>query len=190
MNKDKNFYRAKYQGLRVKLLQQEVYNLSEKIFSLIKKIPLREKNTFHVFMSSNQKKEVDTRKILSYLHSLNKIIATSKILPDKNLAHLRVDKKTSFIESSYNILEPDSSEEIPSAELDVIFVPLLCFDKQGNRVGYGGGYYDKFLSKTKNSVLKIGLSFFEPVDLINGINKLDVPLDMCITPEKVYDFRK
>ena len=70
------------------------------------------------------------------------------------------------------------------------YIPLLCFDKNGNKVGYGGGYYDKFLSKTENAVMKIGLSFFEPVDHIDGITELDVPLDICVTSEKVYDFRK
>ena len=75
------------------------------------------------------------------------------------------------------------------AEIDVVFIPLLCFDKKGNRVGYGGGYYDKFLTKTKSSCLKIGLSFFEPVDFIKGINMNDIPLDMCVTPEKLYNFR-
>ena len=75
------------------------------------------------------------------------------------------------------------------SEIDVVFIPLLCFDKHGNRVGYGGGYYDKFLTKTKSSCLKIGLSFFEPVDFIQGINMNDIPLDMCVTPEKLYNFR-
>ncbi len=140
-------------------------------------------------MSSNEKKEVETNKLLSYLYSLNKIVATSKIIHNKDLIHLHITNQTKFVKNSYNILEPDSLQEIASDEIDIIFIPLLCFDKQGNRVGYGGGYYDKFLAKTKKSVLKIGLSFFEPVELIDGINKYDVPLDMCVTPEKAYDFR-
>ncbi len=190
MNKDKNYYRLKYKGLRIKLSQNEVASLSEKIFSFITTIPIWEKTTFHIFMSSDKKKEVETKEILSYLYSLNKTVATSKILPNKNLIHLRIHKTTKFIENSYKILEPDSVEEIVSNELDVIFIPLLCFDMKGNRVGYGGGYYDRFLSNTKASCIKIGLSFFEPVKLIAATNKFDVPLDICVTPEKVYDFRK
>ena len=121
---------------------------------------------------------------------LNKIVVTSKTLSNKNLIHVRINNKTNFIENSYKILEPDSSDEIASTELDVIFIPLLCFDMQGNRVGYGGGYYDRFLCNTKDSCVKIGLSFFEPVNLIEGINQFDVPLDLCVTPEGIYDFRK
>ena len=190
MNKDKNYYRLKYKGLRIKLSQNEVASLSEKIFSFITTIPIWEKTTFHIFMSSDKRKEVETKEILSYLYSLNKTVATSKILPNKNLIHVRINNKTNFIENSYKILEPDSSDEIASTELDVIFIPLLCFDMKGNRVGYGGGYYDRFLSNTKDSCIKVGLSFFESVKLIEGTNKFDVPLDICVTPEKVYDFRK
>ena len=89
----------------------------------------------------------------------------------------------------FKILEPDSTKEILPAEIEVVFIPLLCFDKHGNRVGYGGGYYDRFLTKTRRSCLKIGLSFFEPVDFIEGISKTDITLDMCVTPEKLYNFR-
>ena len=190
MIKNKKFYREKYQALRMKLLKEEIYDLSDKIFSILKTIPVWEKNTYHLFISSKQKNEVETKKILSYLYDLGKVVVTSKMLPDKKLIHLRVNQSTRFIQNDYNILEPDSSEEILPTDLDVVIIPLLCFDKNGNRVGYGGGYYDKFLSKTKNAVIKIGLSFFEPVDQIDGITKLDVPLDICVTSEKVYDFRK
>ena len=190
MNKDKNFYRIEYKGLRMELSKNEVSSLSDKIFSFIKKIPLWDKTTFHVFISSNKKKEVETKELLSYLYSLNKTVVTSKILANKNLIHVRINNTTNFIENSYKILEPDSSDEIASTELDVIFIPLLCFDTKGNRVGYGGGYYDRFLYNTKDSCIKIGVSFFEPVPLIKGTNKFDVPLDLCVTPEKLYDFRK
>tara|TARA_B100001079_G_scaffold103230_1_gene88609 strand:- start:937 stop:1467 length:531 start_codon:yes stop_codon:yes gene_type:complete len=174
----------------MKLLKEEIYDLSDKIVSILKTIPVWEKNTYHLFISSKQKNEVETKKILSYLYDLGKVVVTSKMLPDKKLIHLRVNQSTRFIQNDYNILEPDSSEEILPTDLDVVIIPLLCFDKNGNRVGYGGGYYDKFLSKTENAVMKIGLSFFEPVDCIDGITELDVPLDICVTPEKVYDFRK
>ena len=160
MIKNKKFYREKYQALRMKLLKEEIYDLSDKIVSILKTIPVWEKNTYHLFISSKQKNEVETKKILSYLYDLGKVVVTSKMLPDKKLIHLRVNQSTRFIQNDYNILEPDSSEEILPTDLDVVIIPLLCFDKNGNRVGYGGGYYDKFLSKTENAVMKIGLSFF------------------------------
>ena len=189
MNNNKKFYRTKFQALRMKLLKNDMDSLSDKIFSLVKNLPISKKETFHLFISSEEKREVETKKILYYLYSLNKIVATSKILPDKDLAHVLINKKTRFVENRFKILEPDSRQEILPAEIDVVFIPLLCFDKKGNRVGYGGGYYDKFLKKTSRSCLKIGLSFFEPVDFIQGISKTDITFDMCVTPEKIYNFR-
>ena len=189
MNNNKKFYRTKFQALRMKLLKNEMDSLSDKIFSLVKNLPISKKETFHLFISSEEKREVETKKILYYLYSLNKIVTTSKILPDKDLVHVLINKQTRFVENRFKILEPDSRQEILPAEIDVVFIPLLCFDKKGNRVGYGGGYYDKFLNKTSRSCLKIGLSFFEPVDFIQGISKTDITLDMCVTPEKLYNFR-
>ena len=70
-------------------------------------------------------------------------------------------------------------------ELDLIFVPLLAYDKKGHRVGYGKGYYDRFLKECKDDCIKIGFSFFEPEDSIEGVNRHDVKLDYCITPERI-----
>ena len=81
---------------------------------------------------------------------------------------------------SGEITEPD--------EIDLVLVPLLAFDQEGYRVGYGKGYYDKFLSQCREDVIKIGLSFFEPVDAISDINQFDMSLNYCVTPQQVYDF--
>ncbi|MDB3883955.1 5-formyltetrahydrofolate cyclo-ligase, partial [Flavobacteriaceae bacterium] len=86
------------------------------------------------------------------------------------------------------IREPISSNQKDASLLEVIFIPLLIFDKLGHRVGYGGGYYDKFLGNIKDDVLKIGLSLFEPIDKIQDIERHDIRLDYSITPKKVYDF--
>jgi len=67
-------------------------------------------------------------------------------------------------------------------------IPLLAFDQHGYRVGYGKGYYDKFLSQCREDVVKIGLSFFEPVDNIDDINQFDISLNYCVTPQQVYEF--
>ena len=124
MNNDKKFYRKKFQALRMKLLKNEIDSLSDKIFSLVKKLPISKKEIFHLFISSEEKREVETKRILSYLYSLNKIVATSKILPDKDLAHILINKQTTFVENRFKILEPDSTKEIFPSEIDVVFIPL------------------------------------------------------------------
>ena len=74
------------------------------------------------------------------------------------------------------------------AEIDLVIVPLLCFDKKGNRVGYGKGYYDRFLKQCRKDCIKIGFSYFDPIDQVEDINKFDVKLDYGITPDAIYQF--
>ena len=77
---------------------------------------------------------------------------------------------------------------VPTEMIDVVFVPLLAYDKQGNRVGYGKGFYDKFLSECKPNVVKIGLSFFEPEELIEDVFENDVKLDFCVSSNTILSF--
>jgi 5-formyltetrahydrofolate cyclo-ligase len=81
-----------------------------------------------------------------------------------------------------------TGETINIQSIDAAFVPLLAFDKNGQRVGYGKGFYDRFLSEAPREMLKIGLSFFSPVDGIDDIDFFDKKLDFCITPDQVYAF--
>ena len=90
--------------------------------------------------------------------------------------------------SAWGIPEPVDGIEIDDRKIDVVFVPLLAFDKQGNRVGYGKGFYDNFLANCKPETLKIGLSFFEAENEILGIYEGDIKLDYCVTPKRIYKF--
>ena len=95
---------------------------------------------------------------------------------------------TKIKKNEYNIPEPVDGIEVPSTKIDVVFVPLLAFDKKGHRVGYGKGFYDKFLSECKPDAIKIGLSFFEPEELITDVFESDVKLDYCVTPNSIHAF--
>lgn len=93
-----------------------------------------------------------------------------------------------YAKNKFNILEPITGEMITPESIDVAFVPLIAFDKRGFRVGYGKGYYDRYLKRCRAELFKIGFSFFEPVERIKDINDFDVPLDLCITPSRIYEF--
>ncbi|HEX8461529.1 MAG TPA: 5-formyltetrahydrofolate cyclo-ligase, partial [Segetibacter sp.] len=73
-------------------------------------------------------------------------------------------------------------------EIDLVFVPLLAYDKRGYRVGYGKGFYDRYLSLCKPEVLKVGFSYFGPEESIDDTHQFDVPLNYCITPDNIYEF--
>ena len=99
-----------------------------------------------------------------------------------------VHEETDFVENSFGIAEPEEGDEIDPAELDLVLVPLLAYDNRGYRVGFGKGYYDRFLSRCREDVIKVGFSYFPPVTAIEDANEFDVPLNFCITPEQLYEF--
>ena len=101
---------------------------------------------------------------------------------------LFTDIDTPFEKASFNLFEPQKGEPIHPDKFDLVLVPLLCVDTNGYRVGYGKGYYDRFLAQCHPDCLKVGLSYFEPVESINDKADYDVPLNLCITPLAAYVF--
>jgi 5-formyltetrahydrofolate cyclo-ligase len=99
-----------------------------------------------------------------------------------------VNDETVYQENDYDIAEPVSGQEVSAEDIDCVFVPLMSFDTRGYRVGYGKGFYDRYLVTCRQDVIRIGFSYFDPVDCIKDINEFDVPLNICITPNKLYEF--
>lgn len=99
-----------------------------------------------------------------------------------------VDDDTIFKENKYGIAEPVDGIDMFRTEIDLVIVPLLCMDIKGNRVGYGKGYYDRFLRHCRKDCMKIGFSYFDPVDQVEDVNKFDVKLNYGITPNAIYQF--
>ncbi len=104
------------------------------------------------------------------------------------MTHLLLTDNTKLEVNRWGIPEPTDGIPIPESKIDVVFVPSLAFDDNGNRVGYGKGFYDKFLSQCNPETIKIGLSFFAPEKEIEGVMSTDIKLDYCVTPLKIYSF--
>jgi 5-formyltetrahydrofolate cyclo-ligase len=96
---------------------------------------------------------------------------------------------TEFANSLWEIPEPLGGNVLAPTDFDIVLIPLLAFDVAGNRVGYGKGFYDRYLLNCRPDCLKIGISLSDPVDLIDDIESYDIPLDIAICPAKLYDFR-
>lgn len=107
---------------------------------------------------------------------------------DSILKHYLLTDSTSLQKNRWNVPEPVDGLEVPLSKIDVVFVPLMAFDRKGNRVGYGKGFYDRFLSQCRAGVKKIGLSLFEAEEAIADVSNNDIALDYCITPDKIYSF--
>ena len=89
---------------------------------------------------------------------------------------------------SNGIEQPQSGDKVAPLLIDCVLVPLLAFDERGYRVGYGKGFYDRFLPSLRPGVTTVGVSYFEAVPLISDTNEYDVPLTYCVTPQRLYVF--
>lgn len=187
--KDKKELRLKYKALRKQLSDNELEEMSLAIANRLLQLPIWEKSYFHIYLPITELKEVNTEFALHVLSGKDKDILISKVdFETRNMIHFLLTDSTKIKKNLYNIPEPVDGIEVPTHKIEVVFVPLLAFDKKGNRVGYGKGFYDKFLSQCKPDVIKIGLSFFEPDELIVDIFEGDVKMDFCVTPDKIYSF--
>lgn len=155
-------------------------------------IAITDINVIHTFLSIDKNKEPDTWLIINKLHEeFPRIrIAVPRVLPETNeLENFYMDSLRQLVTNEWGIPEPASGTHTPTAVIDLVLVPLLAFDERGHRVGYGKGFYDKFLMQCRPDTLRIGISLFPPVELIEDINEGDVPLHYCITPEKLFVFK-
>ena len=104
------------------------------------------------------------------------------------LQPVSIHADTAFELNSLEIPEPVGGIPVFTNELDMVIIPLLAFDNKGNRVGYGKGYYDRLLAECRNDCIKVGFSYFEPVDSIDDTNGHDIKLDYVITPGAIFAF--
>lgn len=163
-------------------------DIADRLFSQISFGSLR---IFHCYISLEHFGEVETGIVFSGVWQMHpSIITTAPRVDDqrRDIDSMIYRHDTPTLESSWSIPEPAGSEIVPSQALDLVIVPLLCFDRRGHRVGYGRGFYDRLLQKCRPDCIKAGLSFFPPVNSIDDITEADIPLDVCVTPGETFRF--
>lgn len=181
--------RHHYKNLRQGLSIDEIEDKSLAIANNLLKMDIWNNTYFHLFLSMEEQREVHTEFILNILAGKDKeVIVSRSDFENNSMIHYLLTDNTRLMKNQYGIPEPVDGIEVPSNKLDVVFVPLLAFDTNGQRVGYGKGFYDRFLSECKPDVITIGLSFFEAEEEAIATNTTDVPMDYCVTPLKVYSF--
>ena len=179
--------REKYKNLRKKLQESEILDMSVEIANNLLKFNVWELKTFHLFMTIDENKEVDTKPIFDLLIGKGKEIVIPKINTDTNTLDSYIfDEKTVFEINNLRIPEPNDGI-VFNGKIDVVILPLLAYDLEGNRIGYGKGFYDNFISNLKSEPLKIGISYFSPEERLE-CNNHDINLDYCITPNQIFSF--
>lgn len=184
--------RKLFLSLRLDISRRAYWSLMDRIMEQVKQFDWTAYRTVHIFLPISRHNEIDTFSVLDYLKSEHPDIRI--VIPRTDFENTRIinvlydPMYTILRRNRYGIPEPVHGEIIPPGQIDLVFVPLLACDLKGNRAGYGKGFYDRFLARCKPDVRKIGLSFFEPVEVIDDVNESDIRLDACITPYRTWNF--
>ena len=183
--------REKYLEQRKQISSKDKLKFDDLMLLQLQQINFNAVETVLTYWGISKNNEPNTHLFSSYLRH---------IIPDLKIAYpvsnfetnemkaILIDEETIYKSNKYGITEPKFGEEISAPEIDLIFVPLIVCDKQGFRVGYGKGFYDKFLANCNPNMVTIGFSYFEPIDKIEDVNEFDIPLCCCITPNNIYEF--
>lgn len=148
------------------IINSEIYKKSKKIFTYIS------------FGS-----EVDTIKLINYSFSNNKEVYVPKINKQtKDMIALKIHNFNNMSVDKWGIIEPKSVDKTNiGTDFDLIIMPGIAFDKQGNRIGYGGGYYDKYISKLNNASNLLALAYdFQIIQDIESESH-DIKVDFILT---------
>ena len=182
----RKIYFNKRKELSEEVFRQLNERLCDNFFANVKVAGIQ---VLHVFLPIEKNREVNTWLIIDrikkdYPHVR---IAVPKINNQSaELEHYYFEDKQQLEINTWEIPEPVKGIPTPIEKIDAVLVPLLAFDRHGHRLGYGRGFYDRFLANCRPDCKKIGLSFFEMEEKIEGIDDKDIPLDIIITPESVF----
>lgn len=185
----KNALRKIFKEKRKALTLDSLDDLSLAIANKCLELPIWQYDFYHLFLPISKQKEVNTEFLLHILQGKDKNVVVSKSDFDTNeMTHFLLTENTKLVLNPYGIPEPEDGISINTEKIAVVFIPLLCFDNHGNRVGYGKGFYDRFLTQCSKETIKVGLSCFDVLSQEIEASERDISLDYCVTPEKVYSF--
>ena len=185
----KSELREIYRSKRAKFSREHLLAKSLEISNQLLLLPLWDYSYFHLFLNDEHSAEVDTTPILTLLQGRDKNIVVPRVKEPRDLEHFLLTDNTRLNTNRWGIPEPVEGIPIDPKKLDVVFIPLLVYDNQGNRLGYGKGFYDNFLKQCRPDCLKVGLSFFPPEKQHWPVEAHDVRLDFCVSPDKIYPFK-
>jgi 5-formyltetrahydrofolate cyclo-ligase len=176
--------REMYKQQRNNLTKGRIQELQENIYQQVYDLDISEVNNVHLFLSMPKFSEIDTTPIITYFRNQNKRIVVSKCnFKNNTLSHFYSEEDTVLESNKFGVPEPVNAEPALAKDLDLIFVPLLISDIKNYRVGYGKGFYDRFLSSCRKDAKLIGLNFFKPIQQIEDINEFDICLQQVIYPK-------
>ena len=154
--------RNHYLTLRSAKRPNDVRHASEQIYQrLIEDPQVKKAGSVHVYLSALSKNEIDTFEFIRWCWHHHKAVFVPFVTPRNIMMHCRLTSLDNLKTGRFGIPEPDPVEPHTdkTLQVDLVVVPGLAFDRQGYRVGYGKGFYDKFLATRPEWVHTIGLCY-------------------------------
>ena len=184
----RKFYLTERLSLSDRDFDQYNWDICENFFS---QLGLDDVKVLHSFIPMENTKEPDTWMIINKVQREFSHVRIS--VPKINVQTIEINNfyfedRSQLKTNVWGIPEPEYGEPTKTSEIDMVLVPMLIADQYGHRVGYGKGFYDKFLATCKASCIPVGLCFYDPIPRIDDINAHDMPLKFCATPTKVHRF--
>lgn len=176
---------------RAQLSRKDILKMNDLLLIQFQRLDLPYLKVIHSYIPLEDQKEPDPKLMVDFLRfkNIDLKVVLPKIDPENfSMKNILYDDNTVFELNQYGIPEPKNGIMVAEKDIDLAIVPLLAFDLYGNRVGYGKGYYDRFIAKCRYNMVKIGISYFPPIDQIDDVDAFDKKLDFCITPENIYAF--
>ncbi len=154
----KDAIRSELLKMRENLDPNMAEQLSQAIFSNIKNLePFQRAKVIHTYVSS-KKNEVDTRQLISdALKSGKRIVVPITNVDHQSLDHSEILTLDELKPGTFGILEPTMRRSIDLSLVEIVLVPVVGVDRRGNRIGFGKGYYDRFLKLIRKP--KLGLAY-------------------------------
>lgn len=182
--------RAQYSNKRNELHGADQLKLDDLLLIQFQQINFEGIQTVLTYWPMANKSEPNTHLFNGYLrHIIPQLqLAYPVIQNQEKMQAILVDEDTLYQTNQWGITEPKAGDAIQLCEIDLVLVPLLVFDESGYRVGFGKGYYDRFLAKKEQHTTLIGFSYFDPIPLISDTHEFDIPLHLGITPKRIYEF--
>lgn len=190
---DKNTLRSVYLEKRKRLSEAEF----EKRNKLLTKefIKFFEEHHFksvHIYIPIKKNKEPDTFPLIQYLWTERPqvdVITAISDLKSPTMQHVKITKHTTFLENKWSIPEPKDGAPYPVDKIECVLVPMIVGSKSGHRIGYGKGYYDRFLARCNPTTLLVGITIGPMLEGALYIDQFDIPMHYMITPFEQFTVR-
>lgn len=181
--------RKNFKLKRLEFTSSELKEISQKIIEhLTNEFNFSEK-LVNLFLPIQKFNELDLSPLIDEVFSRKGLICINKTdFKNHSLTPYLFSKQNKIELSEFGIPEPSNGKKVSPSNIHYVIVPLLAFDNNGFRVGYGKGFYDAFLSECNEEATFIGVNHFDDSIQINDIQKHDVALHYVVTPEKIYKF--